>query len=99
MKVTIVPRGNAGGLTIFAPQENRAAEGLYTRQYLESQMCVGMGGRVAEELAFGTAEVTTGASNDLEQVVTLSRRCLSSIESLIMSGSLCRCDGSSLLPF
>merc|ERR1719352_890092 len=46
-KISIVPRGNAGGLTFFAPSEERLESGLYSRSYLENQMAVAMGGRVA----------------------------------------------------
>lgn len=67
-KISIVPRGNAGGLTFFAPSEERLESGLYTRGYLENQMAVALGGRVAEELIFGEDEVTTGASGDFQQV-------------------------------
>ena len=67
-KISIVPRGNAGGLTFFAPSEERLESGLYSRSYLENQMSVAMGGRVAEELIFGEDDVTTGASGDFMQV-------------------------------
>jgi cell division protease FtsH len=67
-KISIVPRGNAGGLTFFAPSEERLESGLYSKSYLENQMAVAMGGRVAEELIFGPDDVTTGASGDFMQV-------------------------------
>lgn len=67
-KISIVPRGAAGGLTFFAPSEERLESGLYSRSYLENQMAVAMGGRVAEELIFGPDDVTTGASGDFQQV-------------------------------
>jgi len=67
-KISIVPRGAAGGLTFFAPSEERLESGLYSRSYLENQMCVALGGRIAEELIFGPENVTTGASNDFQQV-------------------------------
>ena len=70
-KISIVPRGQAGGLTFFAPSEERLESGLYTRSYLENQMAVALGGRVAEELIFGENEVTTGASGDFQQVLFL----------------------------
>mmetsp|Transcript_10807 Transcript_10807/g.46789 ORF Transcript_10807/g.46789 Transcript_10807/m.46789 type:complete len:759 (-) Transcript_10807:3294-5570(-) len=72
-KISIVPRGAAGGLTFFAPSEERLESGLYSRTYLENQMAVAMGGRVAEELIFGESEVTTGASSDLRQATRLAR--------------------------
>mmetsp|Transcript_25056 Transcript_25056/g.84220 ORF Transcript_25056/g.84220 Transcript_25056/m.84220 type:complete len:677 (+) Transcript_25056:59-2089(+) len=74
-KVTIIPRSNgAGGFTLFLPSEDRAESGLYSSKYLKSQLVVALGGRVAEQLAFGDDEVTTGASNDLQQVRSLARR-------------------------
>ena len=72
-KITIVPRGPAGGITFFAPSEERLESGLYARSYLENQMAVAMGGRVAEELIFGEDEITTGASGDFQQVTRTAR--------------------------
>merc|ERR1711924_158510 len=66
-KISIVSRGAAGGLTFFAPSEERLESGLYSRSYLENQMAVAMGGRIAEELIFGADNVTTGASGDFMQ--------------------------------
>ncbi|KAG5176345.1 FtsH protease [Tribonema minus] len=74
-KVTIIPRSNgAGGLTFFAPSEARLESGLYSRQYLEAQLAVALGGRLAEEIIYGDDGVTTGASNDLQQVANIARR-------------------------
>ncbi|KAJ8598463.1 hypothetical protein CTAYLR_006870 [Chrysophaeum taylorii] len=74
-KVTIIPRSNgAGGFTLFTPSEDRMESGLYSLRYLKAQLAVALGGRVAEELAYGAEEVTTGASNDLQQVRNLARR-------------------------
>merc|ERR1719238_373126 len=72
-KISIVPRGAAGGLTFFAPSEERLETGLYTRSYLENQMCVALGGRIAEELIFGAENVTTGASGDFQQVTRTAK--------------------------
>ncbi|KAK9862971.1 hypothetical protein WJX84_010196 [Apatococcus fuscideae] len=72
-KISIVPRGAAGGLTFFAPSEERLESGLYSRSYLENQMAVALGGRVAEELIFGPEEVTTGASGDFQQVARVAK--------------------------
>jgi len=72
-KITITPRGGAGGLTVMAPEESQVDSGLYSRAFLESQMMVALGGRIAEELQFGPEEVTTGASNDLEKVTATAR--------------------------
>lgn len=73
-KISIIPRGRAGGLTWFTPSEDRMDTGLYSRSYLENQMAVALGGRITEELVFGEEEVTTGASNDLQQVARVARQ-------------------------
>merc|ERR1719269_421574 len=74
-KVTIIPRTNgAGGFTLFTPSEERLESGMYSKRYLESQLAVALGGRVAEEIAFGEEEVTTGASGDPQQVRSIARR-------------------------
>ena len=73
-KISIIPRGNAGGLTFFTPSEERMESGLYSRTYLQCQMAVALGGRVAEEIIYGEDEVTTGASNDLQQVAQTARQ-------------------------
>ena len=69
-KVTIIPRGRALGVTMFLPEEDRLS---YTRELLESQLSSLFGGRIAEELIFGRAKVTTGASNDIERATQLAR--------------------------
>jgi cell division protease FtsH len=72
-KISITPRtSGAGGLTFFSPLEDRL-ERLYTRHYLESQLAVAWGGRVAEEIVFGATKITTGASGDLQQIFRISR--------------------------
>ncbi|WP_448514575.1 ATP-dependent zinc metalloprotease FtsH3 [Parathermosynechococcus lividus] len=73
-KVSIIPRGRAGGLTWFTPNEDQMDSGLYSRAYLQNQMAVALGGRIAEEIVFGEEEVTTGASNDLQQVARVARQ-------------------------
>tara|TARA_B110001450_G_scaffold175648_1_gene163999 strand:+ start:474 stop:2381 length:1908 start_codon:yes stop_codon:yes gene_type:complete len=73
-KITIAPRGNTGGLTLFAPDEDRLESGLYTKDYLKSIISVALGGRIAEEIIFGEEEITTGASNDLEKVSSIARQ-------------------------
>ncbi len=73
-KISIIPRGQAGGLTFFTPSEERMESGLYSRSYLQNQMAVALGGRVAEEIVYGENEVTTGASNDLKQVAQVARQ-------------------------
>merc|ERR1719253_2542371 len=73
-KISIIPRSNgAGGLTFFAPTDSRLESGMYSRQYLESQLVVALGGRLAEEIIFGEDFVTTGASNDIQQVARISK--------------------------
>ncbi|PLS68409.1 MAG: cell division protein FtsH [Cyanobacteria bacterium M5B4] len=69
-KITIIPRGRAGGLTWFLPSEDR----MQSRTYLRNQMAVALGGRIAEEIVFGESEVTTGASSDLQQVANIARQ-------------------------
>ncbi|NER84093.1 MAG: ATP-dependent metallopeptidase FtsH/Yme1/Tma family protein [Leptolyngbya sp. SIO1D8] len=73
-KISIIPRGRAGGLTWFTPSEERLESGLYSRAYLQNQMAVALGGRIAEEVIYGDEEVTTGASNDLQQVARVARQ-------------------------
>ena len=73
-KISIIPRGRAGGLTWFTPSEDRMDSGLFSRSYLQNQMAMALGGRIAEELIFGEEEVTTGASNDLQQVARVARQ-------------------------
>jgi len=60
-KISIVPRGGTGGVTIFSPQEEAMESGMYTKEYLENRICVAMGGRIAEEIVLGPEKVTTGA--------------------------------------
>ena len=78
-KISIIPRGGAGGLTWFTPSEERMDSGLYSRSYLQNQMAVALGGRIAEEIIFGEEEVTTGASNDLQQVAKVARQMVTSL--------------------
>ena len=68
-KVSIVPRGMSGGVTIQMPEEDR---GLYSRTYLLGRLVGMLGGRAAEVVAFG--EITTGAENDLKQATGLAKR-------------------------
>ena len=70
-KVTIVPRGRALGLTASLPEEDRHN---YTKYWLEGQLAMSFGGRVAEELVFGADKITTGAGNDIERATALARR-------------------------
>lgn len=77
-KVSIVARGNAGGITYFEPTEERHTDiGLYTRKYLYNQLIVLLSGRAAEEITFGTTQITTGASNDIERATNLATQMVS----------------------
>ncbi|MEJ2482579.1 MAG: ATP-dependent zinc metalloprotease FtsH [Gemmatimonadota bacterium] len=70
-KVTIVPRGRALGITASLPEEDRHN---YTKEWLEGQLTMLFGGRVAEETIFGRSKITTGAGNDIERATALARR-------------------------
>ena len=70
-KVTIVPRGSALGLTASLPQEDRHS---YTKEWLEGQLGMLFGGRVAEEIIFGPEKITTGAGNDIERATAMARQ-------------------------
>lgn len=52
-KISIVPRGGAGGVTIFTPEEEAMESGMYSKEYLENRICVALGGRIAEEIING----------------------------------------------
>jgi len=69
-KITLVPRGGAKGLTWFAPEEDQT---LVSRAQLIARIMTTLGGRVAEQIVFGEQEITTGASNDLQQVTNIAR--------------------------
>lgn len=66
-KVTLIPRGQARGLTWFIPGEDPT---LISKQQIFARIVGALGGRAAEEIIFGDAEVTSGASSDLQQVRT-----------------------------
>ncbi|MDB9450123.1 ATP-dependent zinc metalloprotease FtsH [Dolichospermum circinale] len=70
-KVTLIPRGQALGLTWFTPNEE---QGLISRSQILARIAATLGGRAAEEIVFGKGEVTTGAGNDLQQVTSLARQ-------------------------
>jgi len=70
-KVTLLPRGQALGLTWFTPNEE---QGPITRSQILARITVSLGGRAAEEEVFGSSEVTSGASQDIQQVTNLARR-------------------------
>ena len=68
-QVTIVPRGQAGGLTIYLPEEDTA---YYSKKYMEERLITLLGGRVAEALMLG--DISTGASNDLQRATAMARK-------------------------
>lgn len=70
-KVTLIPRGQARGLTWFNPSEDQS---LISRSQITARIMGALGGRAAEEVVFGDTEVTTGASNDLQQVTSMARQ-------------------------
>ncbi|KAJ1393097.1 P-loop containing nucleoside triphosphate hydrolase [Sesbania bispinosa] len=70
-KVTLVPRGQARGLTWFIPSDDPT---LISKQQLFARIVGGLGGRAAEEIIFGEAEVTTGAAGDLQQISSLAKQ-------------------------
>lgn len=70
-KVTLIPRGQAQGLTWFTPNEE---QGLITKAQIMARIAGAMGGRAAEEEIFGYDEVTTGAGGDLQQVTEMARQ-------------------------
>ena len=70
-KITLVPRGGAKGLTWFTPEEDQT---LVSRSELLARIITTLGGRAAEQVVFGTPELTTGASGDLQRVTSLARQ-------------------------
>ncbi|MEB3241437.1 MAG: ATP-dependent zinc metalloprotease FtsH [Synechococcus sp.] len=70
-KVTLIPRGQAQGLTWFAPDEEQM---LVSRSQLRARIMGALGGRAAEDIVFGHAEVTTGAGGDIQQVAGMARQ-------------------------
>nr|BDA97952.1 cell division protein [Chroomonas collegionis] len=70
-KVTLIPRGQAKGLTWFTPADDQS---LISRSQILAKIMGALGGRAAEEVVFGYPEVTTGAGNDLQQVTSMARQ-------------------------
>lgn len=70
-KVTLIPRGQARGLTWFTPDDDQS---LISRSQIMARMAGALGGRAAEQVIFGDGEITTGAGNDLQQVTAMARQ-------------------------
>ncbi|XP_050381502.1 ATP-dependent zinc metalloprotease FTSH 6, chloroplastic [Argentina anserina] len=70
-KVSLIPRGQARGLTWFLPGEDRA---LISKKQLFARIVGGLGGRAAEEIIFGEPEITTGAAGDLQQITQIAKQ-------------------------
>ncbi|MEA5421706.1 ATP-dependent zinc metalloprotease FtsH [Synechococcus sp. CCY9202] len=70
-KVTLIPRGQAQGLTWFSPDEEQM---LVSRAQLRARIMGALGGRAAEDVVFGHSEVTTGAGGDIQQVASIARQ-------------------------
>ena len=70
-KVTLIPRGQAKGLTWFQPGDDPT---LISKQQMFARIVGALGGRAAEEVIFGDGEVTTGASSDLQQVTQMAKQ-------------------------
>ncbi len=71
-QITIVPRGQAGGMTIYLPEQDRS---YLSKQYLEDQIAALLGGRAAEKLFLG--DISTGASNDIQRATEIARKMVS----------------------
>ena len=69
-KITIIPRGRALGVTMFLPEEDKVS---YSRRYLIGRIASMYGGRIAEEMLYGTDGVSTGAQNDIQQATQMAR--------------------------
>ncbi|EAR10974.1 ATP-dependent zinc metalloprotease FtsH [Reinekea blandensis] len=69
-KVTIIPRGRALGVTMYLPEEDKVS---YSKQYIKGRIASAYGGRIAEELIYGDDQVSTGASNDIQQATGMAR--------------------------
>lgn len=72
-KISIVPRGKTGGVTMFEPLQENIDSGLYTKQYIENRLVVALGGRAAEEIIYGSKNITTGAYSDMQVVQQMAR--------------------------
>jgi len=70
-KVSIIPRGRALGVTMYLPEQDRFS---HSKQHLESNISSLYGGRIAEDVIYGSDKVSTGASNDIERATDIARK-------------------------
>lgn len=77
-KISIVSRGNTGGVTYFVPRDDDVDGGLYSKNYLTSRIKVAMGGIAAEEVIYGGDNVTTGAYGDIETAKQIANQMVES---------------------
>lgn len=88
-KVTLIPRGQARGLTWFIPGEDPT---LISKKQLFARIVGGLGGRAAEEVIFGEPEITTGAAGDLQQVTQIARQVNTKIVPFFFFSALLKSD-------
>jgi len=70
-KVSIIPRGRALGVTMYLPEQDRFS---HSKEHLESNISSLYGGRIAEDVIYGSNKVSTGASNDIERATDIARK-------------------------
>ena len=80
-KLTLIPRGQAKGLTWFVPGEDPT---LISKQQIFARIVGALGGRATEEVIWGDMEITTGASSDLAQVSNMARQMVSHLWQLCL---------------
>ena len=88
-QISIVPRGQAGGMTISLPEEDRS---YLSKRYLEDEITALLGGRVAESLVLG--DISTGASNDIQRASSLAHKMVATYGMSEKLGPVCFDSGS-----
>ena len=88
-QISIVPRGQAGGMTISLPAEDK---GYYSKRYMEEEIAALLGGRVAESLVLG--DISTGASNDIQRASSLAHKMVATYGMSEKLGPVCFDSGS-----
>jgi len=88
-EVTIIPRGNAGGFTMMRPDSDRA---YYSKNYMLDDICMGLGGRVAEELVI--KDISSGAMGDIKQATKFARAMVTEFGMSEKLGLICYSDDS-----